>query len=199
MEEENIESILSSLGYQEDFIVLDRLKKGNIIPVVQPLKTGITETIHYNVMNMRELVKTFYELYSKNAPREQFTEAFMKAQVKNEEQIHDFMARIEKIKDDKLIKVLDRIENKDGTTSITFKTINIDEKKKYIRALSKKLVKKITKKQLTEMFEQIVVKLNDTNTIKKANKALDKVKPKLEGKRGCYKIVIDDINLYLVG
>ena len=40
--------------------------------------------------------------------------------------------------------------------------------------------------------------LNDIDTIKKVNKKLKTEKPKIEGKRGCYRLTVDNIDIWTI-
>ena len=67
-----------------------------------------------------------------------------------------------------------------------------------IKSIVKKLMDKLTPEQMKAMIEQSIMKLNDIDKLEKVDKALDKKNPKLEGKRGCYNLTIDGIDLWLI-
>lgn len=181
-----------------DYIVLENLKKGKMLPVIEPLIKSETKTIHYDILNIRELAKELNQLYSKNATKEEFFKVIMKRRIKVDDDIHNFMNKIENLPNEELVEVIDR-KNKGNEIIVKFRKVSTEKKKQLVKSITKKLIKKISKEQLTELFEQAINKLNDLKVLKKVDKALKKKKPKLEGSRGCYKLMIEDTDLFVVG
>lgn len=181
-----------------DWIVLDHIKKGKIIPIAKPLTEELGKTVHYDIQEIRELAKKIYQLYSKRASREEFVKTLYAHRKKTEDDIHNFMSKLENLPKEELVEVLDRVDDGEKIV-ITLKKVSTEKKKALVKAITKKIVNKISKDQLTELFEQAINKLNDLKTLRKVNKALKKKKPKLQGSRGCYKLMIDDVDLFIVG
>ncbi len=190
-------SMIPTMGL--DIIVLDELKEGMIITSLAGLNDELVETAHYEIKGMRDCMKDIYQAYSTKASKKEMCNILEKHKKRIDDNIHDFFGKIENLnKNEKMFKVAKK-KIKNGEVIIKFTPINIEEKQKYVKSIVKKLVNKVSKEQLVQMFEQAVVKLNDIGQLKKADKALDKKNPKVEGKRGCYKLIIDDVDLMMIG
>jgi len=182
-----------------DVIVLDDLKVGSIVTAPPSYTDEMKKTVHYDIKHLRHAMKEIYNVYSKKGTREDFVKVLEKVKHKRDDDIHDFMGRVENIgKTEKLFKVIQKTK-KGNEVILKFQEVNQDEKKKLIKSIVKKVVDKVSKKQLSELFEQSIMKLNDLDELKKVDKALNKKNPSMEGNRGCYKLVIEDIDLFIVG
>ena len=180
------------------FIVLDSLKKGKFIQVARPVLEDNKDTIHYDIKHIKELTKEIYRLYSQNATPEEFVKVFIDKRKKCDDDIHNFINRVENIPKEEILEVVEKKE-KGNEVIIKFKKVSTEKKKALVKAIVKRLLKKVTSKQLEELFEQAILKLNDMKKLEKANTLLKKKKPKIKGSRGCYKLMIDDIDLFIIG
>ena len=196
-DEEQVRNPMIPLEELENIIWGD-LKKGTVIrSCPMGFVDDQADTVHYDIFHFREMMKEMDKLYSKGATRKDFVELIEKHRKVRDDNVHDFVGRIENFKGEDFLKVVSKTEEKDGTVKVVFKKFAETDKKKYVQSIAKKLAEKMTKEQLTALFEQVVMKLNDVEHLKRVDEKLTKEKPKLEGKRGCYKLVVDGIDLFL--
>lgn len=182
-----------------DIIILDELKEGSIVTVPQGENEQLKETVHYEIKQMRECIKDIYEAYSRKATKQELVTILEKHKESIDTYIHDFLGRVENIdKNEKIFKIAKK-EIKKGEVTIKLKEVPQNEKKEIVKSIVKKLIGKVTRDQLEAMFEQSILKLNDMEKLKKVDKALDKNEPKIEGKRGCYQLLVDDIDVMMIG
>ena len=186
----NIDFTMTNL----DEIVLGNIKKGQLISSIRLENDG--ELIHYDIKFLRELMGEVYKLYSSGEPdKKKFVELFEKHQKKFDTFKGDVMDRLADEKDD-LFFVEERAVDKDGNITIRLKKLDSGERLKLLHSVSKKLMSKLTKKQLAEMLEEGIRKNNTIEDIKKMGEKLKKSKePKVEGYKGCYKLLVDDAEL----
>ena len=179
-----------------DIIVMDELKKGSVVS--SPDDGDNSDTIQYDIKSMRECMVDLYKAYSVNASKKEMCDILDKHRKRADDEIHNFLSRIENVKEDKMFKVIDKTV-KNGEITIKFKEIPKDDKIKVVKSIVKKLANKVSKEQLKIMFEQSIMKLNDIAELKSVDKALDKKNIEIEEKRGCFKLVVDDHDLFIIG
>lgn len=180
-------------------IVLDKWKKGEIIQTVKEWSDEGEHIIHYKIKHLRDAMKDIYSLYSnKKSTKKDFMNVLEKHRKRMDDNIHDFMMKIENVPEDQLLKIVEKKKKGDKIT-VVFQKVNQEDKKKFVKSIAKKIVNKLSREDQVKMFEQMINKMNDLEKLKKVDDKLKKEKPKVESKRGCFKIVIDDIDLFLVG
>ena len=185
-------------GVGLDMIVLDGLKKGRILENFSPAIDD-KKIIHYDIYGLRKCLKEINELYAKGSSvkKEDFIKVLNKNRKERDDIVHDFLGKIENYPDKDMLQIVDRKE-KNGEITIRLKRIPQEQKKKYIKSIVAQLMEKMTKEQIAAMMEQAIAKLNDIDTIKKVNKKLKTEKPKIEGKRGCYRLTVDNIDIWTI-
>lgn len=180
-------------------IVLDKWKKGEIIQNVPEWDDESERIVHYRVKHLRDAVKEIYQVYgNKKATKKDFLKVLEKHRKRMDDNIHDFMMKIENIPEDELLKVVDK-KKRGNKITVVFEKVKQEDKKKYVKSIARKIVKKLNKEDQIKLFEQMINKMNDLEELKKVDDKLKKEKPKVETKRGCFKVVIDDVDLFLVG
>ena len=155
------------------------------------------KTIHYAVRSVKELTEDFNKLYNNptKPTRKDFVDLFKKHSKKRDDDITDYLDRIEN--EEELLKVVKRRETKDGKVIIELEKISNKERLKLVTSITKKLLKKLKPEHIKSMVEEGIRRNNDIDILKKIDKKLSSKKPvKIEGKKGCYKFVIDGIDLY---
>jgi hypothetical protein len=177
---------------------LDFLKKGEFIRtrgIESEEKTGRPTVVKH----MRIMINRLGELYSKNKPptKEEFNKIFEAHQKYMNDEVIGVIDSLENSED--FFRVDERVEEKNGDIIIKLKKINKDERINLIKNIAKKLVENITKEQLQVMMEEGVKKLNDIGTLEKIDKELKTSKPKITGKRGCFKLQVNDEEIMLLG
>lgn len=184
----------------DECLSLDSLVKGKFIHNVKSFNEMDLKCVHYDVKNIRNLAEDIMKVYSKGGKREDFVKIIEKHKKIHEDEVHNFESKVENIMEEGVLKVVSRKKNKDGTVEIKFKKISNKEKSVLVKSIAKKLSKTVTRKQLEVLFEQSIMKLNDIDKLKKVDKKLKKkTKPKIKGVRSCYKLVVDDVDVFLVG
>jgi hypothetical protein len=181
--------IMNSMSIDE--IILGNLKKGQIITTIDMNKDK-EDGIHYDIQFMRNLLKEVYQLYSSGtADKKKFVELFDKHHQSFATSKGDFLDRIADTKDE-LFMVEEKDIDKDGNVTIKLKKLDNAMRLKLITDISKKLASKLTKKQVIEILAEGIKRNNTTEQIQNMSKELKKNKDaKVEGKRGCYKLVVD--------
>ena len=186
----NEEDLMDTVGIVGD------LKPGRIVMDWDEDKDR-DKTIHYAVRSVKELTEDFNKLYNNptKPTRKDFVELFKKHSKKRDDDITDYLDRIEN--EEELLKVVKRRETKDGKVIIELEKISNKERLKLVTSITKKLLKKLKPEHIKSMVEEGIRRNNDIDILKKIDKKLSSKKPvKIEGKKGCYKFVIDGIDLY---
>lgn len=180
-----------------DDIVFDKIKKGNILRKIEFDKTE-EDTIHYKIRSMREIVKKFYELYSKKGTtKKDFMELIEKYGKKCNDDIGNFLEQLPK-QDDDLIQVVKREETKDGRIILEFKKVSNKQRVELIKKITDKLFDKLTKKQMKTILQEGIRQNNDVSVLKRIWGKLKTNKPKIKDKLGCLTLVIDDLELLVI-
>jgi hypothetical protein len=179
-----------------DFIVLDAFQKGRIVKDIG-LEGATEETVHYDIKHARELVKEIYEVYARNGSRADFVKVFEKRRDAANDEINNFIDELEMKEGENLFEIINRKEKGDEIT-LTFKKIDGKRKADLVRSIADKLLKKLTPEQITIMLQEGVKRLNKLDDLERVNKALDKEGVETKGVRGCFKLVVDDVDLMLI-
>lgn len=186
-------------------IVLDEMKKDKIIMNFPGQYKDVKKTVHYRVHHLRKLMTDIYKLYSKGKTnKSDFLKVIAKNQKSMDRAIMNFSQKIESMDEPQPMKVLDKKKLKDGTVILKLKPVDQSKKAPYVKRISEKLAKVMSMEQIKAMFEQMIKKLNDVDTLKKVDKALEKKKPKIKSHRGCFELVIEcekgeEVDLFLIG
>ena len=182
-----------------DSIVLDDLKEGRIVRALCTVDEEKESSVQYPIYHLRKAMTEIMELYKNNASKKEFVKAIDKFSKDMNQDINDFLDNPNKFDKEKILKVIKRQDKGDEIT-ITFKKIDVNERKELIKSISSQLVDRVPKETLKGMFEQALLRLNDVAMLKKAETALKEKKDvEIKGKRGCYYLVIDDVELMMVG
>lgn len=178
-----------------DEIVLSNVKKGQLLSSLNVEKSE-EATIHYDIKFMKDLMRDVYEMYSSGeANKKKFVELFDKHHKKFANEKGNIMERLADTQDD-LFLVEDKIVDVDGNVTIKLKKLDSSERLKLLNNVTKKLLSKLSKRQLQEMLSEGIRKNNTTEDIKKMSEKLDtKRVAKVEGVKGCYKLIVDDQEL----
>jgi hypothetical protein len=178
-----------------DEIVLSNIKKGQLLSSMN-LDKGQEATIHYDIKFMKDLMRDVYEMYSSGeADKKKFVALFDKHHKKFANDKGNIMERLADTQDD-LFQVEEKSVDKNGNITIKLKKLDPTERLKLLNKVTKTLLSKMTKKQLQEMLSEGIRKNNTTEEIKKMSEKLDaKKEAKVEGIKGCYKLVVDDLEL----
>jgi hypothetical protein len=179
-----------------DSLVLDLVKEGKYIRAID-FREEEKEGIHIKIEHMRHLLNDIYALYKggEKPTKEEILSLFKKNEKKMQDAAFDL---IEGLDNDKFFKVTKRAEDKDGNITIKLTKINMEEKNALIRRVADKLMRKMTPEQVRTMLEEGLRKMNDASQLAAAEKALKKKKPEIEGHKGCYKLVIEGIDLHVM-
>jgi hypothetical protein len=174
------------------------MKKGNIIKVLDANEDDNT-VAHYDIKFLRETMKKIYELYSNpKTTKKDFANLLYEQRKQHNDSMCNILDTLDFERGESFLKVVDR-KDKDNKVTITFERINEKEKSILIKSIAEKLVKQMTPEQVMTMLQEQLRKLNDTEKLKKIDNKLNTEKPKIEGKRGCYKLVVDNEDVILVG
>jgi hypothetical protein len=191
------ENYIETMGL--DILVLDELEKGKIITNVPSYKESKRDTIHYDVLHLRNFVKEVYQLYAKNPSKAELCTLLEKHRKRKEDDVHNFETDIETLKEHKQFEVIEKKTNKKGEIVIKLKQLPLEDKKKYVKSIVDKIVKTMKPETMRKLFTQSILKLNDIKDLKAIDKALKKKDPVIKGKQGCFKLVVDDHDLFIVG
>ena len=182
----------------KDIVAIDDLVKGKVI--TSPNEVKQEDFVHYEIKHLRALMNDIYKAYSnKKTTKKDFVKIIEKHKDQKELEVSDFLESVDKIKEDKAFKVVEKkVNKKTGEVTIKFKEIKNEEKKKYIKSITEKLLNRLTKEQLAKMLNQSLMKLNNIDTLKRVDKKLDKENPKIEEHQGCFFLTIDGVDLWMV-
>ena len=173
-------------------------QKGNILKI-HDLDKENEDTVHYQIKHMRNIMGDIYKLYSgnKKPTKKDFSNLFEKHEKKLGDDVDNFLELLEN--EDELMKVIShKLNRKTGETTIKLQRVDTTEKKKLVKSISKKLATKLTKEQLISLLEEGVRKNNDVEQLKLINQKLKKKKPKVEGIKGCFKVVVDEEDVFVM-
>jgi hypothetical protein len=147
---------------------------------------------------MREFVDEMRKFYlsDKKPTKAQFKKIFEKHQDKLEEQIHDTLGQLDK-SPEKIFKVVKREKIKDGFR-IEVKKIDDSDRVTLIRRICDKLINKLTKEQLKSLLEEGLKKNADVKELEEIDKELEKKEPVVETKKGCFKIKVNDKEVFVM-
>jgi hypothetical protein len=189
--------IVDELGL--DVIVLDELNKGKVVTNMDSIDNMKKNTVHYDILHARNLVKDIYQLYAKKPNKEEFVKLVDKHRKIKHDNMHNFHQDIENVMENKQFEVIDKKTNKKGIITIKFKELPQEDKKKYVKSIVEKIIKNISKDSMRKLFTQSILKLNGIEELKQVDKALDKEDAVVEDKQGCFKFVVDGVDLFVVG
>jgi hypothetical protein len=180
-----------------EFIVMDNLIKGKIIKALPTFEDEEKEIVHYDINNLRKLVAKINTLYENKAPREEFIKVITEMRKANCTELCNMLETKEFYQGDPFLKVIDRKDSGDKIT-VTFQKVNSQEKNMIVKSIAEKLVKQMTPEQVKVMLQEGIRKCNDIDSLKKVDKSLDTEAPQIEGKRGCFKLIIGGEDLHII-
>jgi len=180
-----------------EFVVLDHLKKGKIIKVIADGEED-NNVAHYDIYHLRKTMAAIDKLYQNpKSTKEDFAKALKEHRNKAWDDINHILDEKKFAKGEPLLKVVDRKDTGKQVT-ITFERINNIEKTALVQSIAARLIKQLSTEDVTTLLQEAVRKLNDTDKLKKIDAGLAKKKPKIEAKRGCFKLIIEGEELVLV-
>lgn len=178
-----------------DMIDMGELKKGKIIKDIGRDVSG--DTVHLDIYHLRKIVDEIYQVYARKGTKAEFVEVLEKGKDRARSDIDNFFDSLEMKEGEDLFEIVKREKRGDEIT-IKFKKVDRMRRVKLVKEIADKLIKKMTTEQIKIMLQEGIRRINNPDTLEKVNKALDKKDVKTTHKRGCFKFVVDDIDLMLV-
>ena len=184
-----------------DQIILGSFKEGKLLTNID-FEQDEVDTIHYRIKHLRALMDDVYKLYSagykgkKKPTKEQFFKVFQKHSKKKEDDIHDFLEQLDR--EEQVFRVDTKEVDEEGNITIKLRKVSQADKLKIVKSITEKLLKKLTKKQYQSLVEEMIRRENDTEKLKRIDKKLDDEDIEVEGKKGCFKLVVGGEDLHLV-
>lgn len=178
-------------------VILSQFEEGKIVKGWD-IAEEEEKTVHYRIKNLRATMTDIYKVYSNaKATKRDFVNVIEKHMKNHEDDVQDFLDQLEN--DDKLFEVAERTEDKSGNITIKLKKVDQTDRIALIRSITEKLMKKIKPDQLRSLLEEGVRRNNSTKKLKKIDKQLEKDDVKIEGKKGCFKFVVGDEDVFVMG
>lgn len=188
----NIEDIIEVCDME---VPIDILEEGNFIK--NGNWTEDSETVHFDIKHMRAAMKDIYEVYSNpRSTKKDFTKVLEKHREARNREIEDYIDTLT-LDEEKLLRVAKKVK-KGNKITVVFEEVSVKEKGKLVKSIANKLFDKMTPKQIKTMLQESVRKLNDVDKLNKINQELLTIKPQIEGSRGCFRLMVNDEEVFLI-
>lgn len=180
-----------------DVINVDFFKEGNIVQSksyeeIEELAAPLS------VVHMRKLVKTLADLYYSGHPpsKAEFNKLFKDSEKEMSDEVGNEIEKLELSED--FFKVEKRIVERNGDVTIKLKKLNKEDRIKIIRSIATKMVDKLSKEQLISLLEEGIRKNSDFDKLKEIDSDLDKEDVKINARKGCFKLVVNNNDIFIL-
>jgi RecJ-like exonuclease len=187
---------LTSLTMDLEDLILGSLDKGKIVRICNENKAK-TKSVHYATQSIRQMAKEMYKIYQNpQATRDDFVAVLEKNTKIMHDNIGSFLDGLDV--DDDMFVIEDKIEDSKGNITVKFTKISATQKNQLVKDIAKTLLNKMDKNQLLTLLQEGIKHNNDVINLKKIKKKLEVEKPTIEGKRGCYKLVVGGEDIFIL-
>ena len=187
---------IENLIFEE--VDLDSMKVGELIKDWKCEETN-EKLRPMKLQSMRLMINEIGELYKngKGITPTKLKEVWERNENNMNDYMNNFLDTLENKED--IFKISKKQVDAKGNITLKLEKVDTSDRNKLIKEIANKLIEKLDKEQLRVMIEEGLKKNNDFVQLKKANIELDKKKPKIKEFRGCYKIVVNDTDLMIIG